>query len=563
MPLELDQPTSDMSQSAEQPIGAHGQIDREGEMAKQDLEKISGYAQKLDDRLQDTDQLEAWVQKKIAVAAENLASVYHYLAYEMTVNEYAEYLRKNGLLSEGTNHPAVRKLMEAKAKIKELKKAQVEKQADKKVAEGSLRGGERTCTECGGTGMVYEEPMPIPDHVKGKVSKYNTMVKATRAAHKRMEEEGEMDEDSTDTKTTTKTQHGTATATFGADGKRKGVVHKDEREYSDGGDDIATNARSGKGTKSHATSQSAEEKAKRAPAQKKSKTGTWGVEGGEKFDNRPGAPAKPKKEKEVDEGAKWRDPKHKDKLYTQEPYGDDDDRYGDDDYYNPKPDDYPGAKNLKGGGEFDHNDPLRKGYGRHGTGSMNTHGKRKGMPSRDHVSSLKGSIKSAHGTHPHPNLPEAAKPSAGLSAAKKSAVVKKAKAGGDIGKPGKSFDKVAKSAGGGEKGQKIAAAAMWKNIKETTAYMAEKKAVEKKDKPMKGSKVAGEGNAYGNAVQHTEPGKEIKINGKGTGDIKRESTDFTRMQEQLARLNRSETKTPINENSEVNRLRTLTNLFKG
>jgi hypothetical protein len=31
-----------------------------------------------------------------------------------------------------------------------------------------------------------------------------------------------------------------------------------------------------------------------------------------------------------------------------------------------------------------------------------------------------------------------------------------------------------------------------------------------------------EGNAYGQAVQNTPPGKEIKINGKGTGDIKRE-----------------------------------------
>ncbi len=58
-----------------------------------------------------------------------------------------------------------------------------------------------------------------------------------------------------------------------------------------------------------------------------------------------------------------------------------------------------------------------------------------------------------------------AKPSAGLSKAKKSAVVKKAKAGKDIGKKGKGFEKVAKAAGGGEKGEKIAAAAMWKNIK--------------------------------------------------------------------------------------------------
>lgn len=58
---------------------------------------------------------------------------------------------------------------------------------------------------------------------------------------------------------------------------------------------------------------------------------------------------------------------------------------------------------------------------------------------------------------------EAAKPSAGMSKGAKSSLVKKAKAGKDIGKPGKSFDKVAKAAGGGEKGKKIAAAAMWKN----------------------------------------------------------------------------------------------------
>jgi hypothetical protein len=290
--------------------------------------------------------------------------------------------------------------------------------------------------------MVYEEPKAIPDAVKGKVAKYNTMMKATKAAHKRMDANGDgivskeeeeaskgVGEDSTDTKTTTKTQHGTATATFGADGKRKGVVHKDEREYSDGGDDIATNAKSGKGTKSHARSQSAEEKAKKAPAQKMSPKSdkTWGKKDGVNFDNRDGAPAKPKKEKEEK---------------TDETYGQ------------------------------------------------------------------------------------------GVYEAKKKKDVKEA-------------------------------AAMWNSVKQTAAYMAEKKAIEKKDKPMKGDKIAGEGNAYGNAVVHTPAGEEIKINGKGTGDIKKESTDFTRMQEQLARLNRNETKTAINEGSEVNRLRALTNLFKG
>lgn len=47
----------------------------------------------------------------------------------------------------------------------------------------------------------------------------------------------------------------------------------------------------------------------------------------------------------------------------------------------------------------------------------------------------------------------------------RSKIVKAARAGKDIGKKGKNFDKVAAAAGGGEKGKKIAAAAMWKNIK--------------------------------------------------------------------------------------------------
>jgi hypothetical protein len=57
------------------------------------------------------------------------------------------------------------------------------------------------------------------------------------------------------------------------------------------------------------------------------------------------------------------------------------------------------------------------------------------------------------------------KPSSGLTSKQKSSVAKKARAGKDIGKKGKGFDDVAAAAGGGEKGKRIAAAAMWKNIK--------------------------------------------------------------------------------------------------
>jgi hypothetical protein len=68
----------------------------------------------------------------------------------------------------------------------------------------------------------------------------------------------------------------------------------------------------------------------------------------------------------------------------------------------------------------------------------------------------------------HKHMDES-KPSAGLSKEKKSEVVKKAKSGGDIGKKGKGFeklaDKAAKEYGSKEKGEKVAAASMWKNIK--------------------------------------------------------------------------------------------------
>ena len=117
-----------------------------------------------------------------------------------------------------------------------------------------------------------------------------------------------------------------------------------------------------------------------------------------------------KPDQKTTEAAKYRDPKYKDRLYTQEPpdytYGPD----YDDAYDNPKPDDYAGRKRKIGGGEFDHNDPLVKGFGRSGTGSPVEKGPRKGLPTRNQISSLKGSIKDASGTHAEPNLPEAGAP---------------------------------------------------------------------------------------------------------------------------------------------------------
>ena len=290
----------------------NGEVDREGAMAKADLYKLANYSLKLFKKVQDEDQMEAWVQAKITKAADYIASVYHYLEYEMKFSEYGDHLSNAEVYNESMSPELRNKLMEAKEKIKELKKLQADKQSgkEKKVEEGILSGGEETCKECGGSGTIYREATPVPDHVKSKVEKYKRLTKATHAANKRLdrnnngipddEEQKESfgDADNKEMKVgdTKKTRTGELTKTS------TGVMHKNT-SYKDEGDEIASNAKSGKGIKSHAKAQSAAEKKEKAPAQKMSPKSakTWGMKDSEKFDNRDGAPAKPKKEKEVDE----------------------------------------------------------------------------------------------------------------------------------------------------------------------------------------------------------------------------------------------------------------------
>jgi len=112
------------------------------------------------------------------------------------------------------------------------------------------------------------------------------------------------------------------------------------------------------------------------------------------------------------EAAKWRDPKYKDRLYTQEPG--DSDEYDDIGYgydFPERPENDPGQKRRMGGvgSAYDRTDPLVKGAGIGRSGiehSINTAGKRKGLPSRDQITSLKQSIRDISGKHPRPNLPE-------------------------------------------------------------------------------------------------------------------------------------------------------------
>ena len=517
----------------------HG-VDREGAMAKADLFKLANYSLKLFKQLQDEDQLESWVQAKITKAADYIASVYHYLEYEMKFNDYGHQLDNAELVNEDQKTELKNKLLEAKDKISKLKKAQAEK-----IKEAAVIGGgkEEPCPHCGGAGHVVSPGKVVPQHVQDKVQKYKTLVKATKAAHKRMDansngipdqdEDKEVDEEFNDKSKvgdTFKTKTGVATKTS------TGVMHKNTSYHDDG----EAEQKSGKGIKTHAKSQSAAEKKEKAPAQKMSPKSakTWGMKDSEKFDNR---------DKEVDEtygqGVYQEGMEPKDKPKKGEKMGREGNAFGKAVRDAKKDGIQPGEKVKVGGKEY----PVKEGKSAYGsydtdkvTGTVkidkpgitvealakmkettvqdimsnnpgidprqpipvgtviglnsgsSTGGYSKSnpaMPQGQMRESLKGKQKNLDvdddgdieaddladlraGKKAKEKKVDEAKPSAGMSKGAKSSLVKKAKAGGDIGKPGKSFDKVAKAAGGGEKGEKIAAAAMWKNAHESVETTA-------------------------------------------------------------------------------------------
>lgn len=70
------------------PAGPHGSMTKidpdgyEGKMAKQNLYKLAEHATMLQAIIQDNENLEPWVEEKIAVAASMMESVGNYLQYE-------------------------------------------------------------------------------------------------------------------------------------------------------------------------------------------------------------------------------------------------------------------------------------------------------------------------------------------------------------------------------------------------------------------------------------------------------------------------------------------------
>jgi len=83
--MSLEDVIEDIFPAGDQDEGGRdlGYGEGEGRMTKSQLDKLARYSQSLHDQLMDDDDLPEWVQSKVAVAAENIGKVYHYLDYKM------------------------------------------------------------------------------------------------------------------------------------------------------------------------------------------------------------------------------------------------------------------------------------------------------------------------------------------------------------------------------------------------------------------------------------------------------------------------------------------------
>jgi hypothetical protein len=180
-----------------QPDNTNMPADPEGAMAKADLYKLANYSYKLFKMIDGQQQLDGWVQAKITKAADYIASVYHYMEYEMKFSEYGEKLENSDVYTESQKAEIRNKLMEAKEKVKELKKKTADKMSKKDMPvkeEKSSTGGEIDRSKKGvtkhkqNTDRFTDEPHTEPK--SQAKSKSAAEKKGDQAADKAEEKEG-------------------------------------------------------------------------------------------------------------------------------------------------------------------------------------------------------------------------------------------------------------------------------------------------------------------------------------------------------------------------------------
>jgi hypothetical protein len=392
--------------------------DDEGGMARADLYRAAKHSMKLFQMIQNNQQLEGWVQAKITKAADYLDSIYHYMEYQVKFGQGAVASSVDDIT--GDMETAARAAEEADDEESNMKESMNYEQRLQALLESAVKKAKK---DYDGDGKIETGKDEYLGSKIAAAKKAGKMKEGTCSiCHKEPCKCKDVKEDPNEGNA-----FGKAVRDAKASGKKEIKVGGKEYSVKEGFPTVASAKKDAEGT----AGMKVGDKKKSATGGTIEKTAT-GIKhtGGKNYSGR-GAEA----DKKVKEASEKFDPlKH---------------------VKNPTPGEKSAAKDVKRGSYADRSAMLK---------SAEKDGRLKEADAKcNHTE--KGEKCPVHGLKECGSSMayEAAKPSAGMSKGAKSALVKKAKAGGDVGKPGKSFDKVAKAAGGGEKGKRIAAAAMWKN----------------------------------------------------------------------------------------------------
>jgi hypothetical protein len=422
--------------------------DDEGAMVKADLFKLAKYSVKLFKKIEDEDQFESWVQAKITKASDYISSVYHYLEYEMKFSEYGEKLENSDVYSESQKRELKGKLMEAKKSLAAMKIAQSDKLDNEKKKKDFISESSTNFDASDLKGLEN-----IDDLHELKKQAFALITKPSKRPTK-PEKVQYAKNQLANMKTPAQVIAYMWQQLLGGEGmrvigSRNSTQPSNYASRFDNVDEGFTEECSACGGAGHVAKQISG-RAKKL-ADKHVKLHNF-IDKKFKDLNGNGIDDRLEGDTEVDEEAI---------TPVKKPSG---------------------VADKKGNNPFAKKDEKKSGNGDAFKKELDN-AKTKSSESAKTKSSESAKTKSSESAKPksttnsqdtgNPYASKAKtesvyeakkKPSEGLSAAKKSATVKDAKAGG------------------GEKGKKIAAAAMWKNVKESVAYLEEKKALEKADK---------------------------------------------------------------------------------
>lgn len=113
-----------------------GPENHEAAMARADLYKLANYSMKLFKMIHEGQELEGWVQAKVTKAADYIASVYHFMEYEMKASEYGNHLENAEVYSESVRRVFQQKLVEAKKMAAKVKEKAKKEELEERVVKG-------------------------------------------------------------------------------------------------------------------------------------------------------------------------------------------------------------------------------------------------------------------------------------------------------------------------------------------------------------------------------------------------------------------------------------------